>query len=370
ELGWGGYWAWDPVENASLFPWLTATAFLHSMSIYEKKNTLKIWSYFLIFTTFILCIFGTFLTRSGILSSVHAFPENPIGKYFLIFMALLVIYLIVLIANRYSKLSGNEIETYFSREGSFAITNWLFLAFTFVVFWGTLLPLLTGTTGEDQLTVSKEFFYAFTSPLAFSLIFLMGVCPYLIWGRFNYDKLKRNLKLIFFITVLVVLPSSLFWAKNIFGFFGFIIGSFTFVSLIYLLYKDSSAHSSASGKSFLSSLLSIFKKDRRKYGGLIAHLGVTLMFIGIVGSTLYPQDIQQELLPNEYIQISDVTLKYIDIETRKGINFETIGVRMSLYEKNKFKGMITPSMAFYKNPETQTAEVAIKWGIFRDIYVA
>ena len=137
-----------------------------------------------------------------------------------------------------------------------------------------------------------------------------------------------------------------------------------------MLYKDSSAHSSASGKSFWSSFLSIFKKDRRKYGGLIAHLGVTLMFIGIVGSTLYPQDIQQELLPNEYIQISDVTLKYIDIETRKGINFETIGVRMSLYEKNKFKGMITPSMAFYENPETQTAEVAIKWGIFRDIYVA
>ncbi len=372
ELGWGGYWAWDPVENASLLPWLTGTALIHSLTIYKKRKTLKIWTFILAILTFILCIFGTYLTRSGILSSVHAFEVSPIGNYFLVFMVFILASSFGLLwKNAKLIISPKPISSCFSKEGSFLINNWLFAAFTLVVFWGTTLPIITQfSKTEKELTVGKEFFNTFTSPIAFLFIFLIGVCPYLSWENFELFSLQKKINKPFLFSFFLFLPFIYFFENKFFGLVAFYLSLFTISLTLYLIIQDIKRRSLISKESRGESFFHLFTRDKHRYGGLISHLGVVLIFMGIIGSTLYKVELQSQLYPQQTQLISDITLRYERPITKKGPNYESIGALLTLYEKGIEKGVLIPALSFYETPKTTTAEVAIKWGPFRDIYIA
>ncbi len=206
ELGWGGYWAWDPVENASLIPWLTATAYLHSVIIQEKKNMLRLWNMILIVSTFFLCILGTFITRSGIISSVHTFAESSIGSFFLIFLAFIFFFCSALILSKLQEIKGKErLESILSRESSFLFNNLLFMALAIAVLWGTIFPMLSEAITGDKITVAAPFFNKVSSPLAFLLLLLTALCPYIAWRKASLKKLLYNLAIPIIISLVVAI---------------------------------------------------------------------------------------------------------------------------------------------------------------------
>lgn len=193
ELGWGGYWSWDPVENASFMPWLTGTAFLHSVMIQEKRNMLKVWNMVLIVTTFLLTIFGTFITRSGLISSVHSFGESSLGYFFLVFLSIVAIFSLNLLLSRLDLLrSNNELDSFLSRESSFLFNNLLFLTAAFVIFWGTIFPIISEVVRGVKITVGPPFFNQISLPIGILLLLVTGICPLIAWKKSSYKNLKRN----------------------------------------------------------------------------------------------------------------------------------------------------------------------------------
>lgn len=378
ELGWGGYWAWDPVENASLLPWLTGTALLHSLSVYEKRKSLKVWTYFLLAATFLLCIFGTFLTRSGVVSSVHSFGASPVGSYFLVFLFLAIVFCFFLIYRRYKELVGLPLDSYLSREGSFALTNWLFIAFTVMVLWGTILPIFTGLFTGEQKLVQRVFFDRLSLPLIYGLVALLGFCFYLRWERFDWLALKERIFVPLALGVLIALPfffifppGMVDWKGTLLGWFSFVLGGFSLASTFYRLYLDYSARSSFGG------FLSYVFRDRRRYGGLIAHLGVLIMFFGIIASNVYKAETQRRVKPGETFKLRDVEVKYLKPVEKHHQNFDSLEALCEVRLNGKLAGKLSPGLGFYplpKNPETGgptvTAEVDILEGFWRDIYLA
>ncbi len=371
ELGWGGYWAWDPVENASLFPWLTGTAFIHSLSVYQKRKTLKLWSFLLIILTFFLCIFGTYLTRSGVLqTSVHSFAPSLIGVYFLAFLAVAVPLSFIVLFRRYKEVVGKSIANYLSREGSFALNNWFFALFTFVVLWGTLLPIITGVIQGRQQAVDRAYFDRFTSPLIYLIVLLLSFCFYLVWEKFNLGQLLNKLKLPFVAALPLAVGFIFAFPRNPVGWLGFLIGSFAFTSTFYRVFIDVKQRVEKAEQSWGGALLYLLRKDRRRYGGIIAHIGVSILFLGIIASTIYRGEQQAKLRMGEEMRVADVVLRYEQPVQEQGNNYEAIGVELSLFENNTSRGKLYPMMAYYPRPGSQTSEVAVKWGFWRDVYVA
>lgn len=378
ELGWGGYWAWDPVENASLLPWLTGAALLHSLSVYEKRKNLKVWTYILLIATFLLCIFGTFLTRSGIISSVHSFGASPLGTYFLVFLFLATVFCAYLVYRRYNELASLPLDSYLSREGSFALTNWLFVAFTILVLWGTILPIFTGIFSGEQKLVQRGFFDSLSLPIIYGLVILLGFCFYLRWERFDWPTLKEKLLVPLVLGIFIALPFFFLfpwglvkWKGSLLGWFSFILGGFSFASTIYRLYLDYQARSGSG--SFLSYLF----RDKRRYGGLIAHLGVLIMFFAIISSNVYKAETQRRVKPGETFKLRDVEVKYIKPVEKQHQNFESLEALCEVRLKGRKIGSLQPGLGFYplpKNPDTGgptvTAEVDILEGFFKDIYLA
>lgn len=378
ELGWGGYWAWDPVENASLLPWLTGAALLHSLSVYEKRKNLKVWTYILLVATFLLCIFGTFLTRSGIISSVHSFGASPLGSYFLVFLFLATAFCVYLVYRRYNELASLPLDSYLSREGSFALTNWLFVAFTILVLWGTILPIFSGIFSGEQKLVQRGFFDSLSLPIIYCLVILLGFCFYLRWERFDWPALKEKLLAPLGIGLLIALPffflfpwGTTGWKGSLLGWFSFLLGGFSLASAFYRLYLDYKAQ--VSFKSFLSYIF----RDKRRYGGLIAHFGVLIMFFALIASNVYKAETQRRIKPGESFKLRDVEVKYLKPVEKKYENFDSLEALCEIWVKGKKIGNLNPGLGFYplpKNPETGgptvTAEVDVLEGFLRDIYLA
>ncbi len=377
ELGWGGYWAWDPVENASLLPWLTGAALLHSLSVYEKRKNLKVWTFVLLVATFLLCIFGTFLTRSGIISSVHSFGASPLGTYFIIFLLLATAFCVYLIYRRYRDLVSLPIDSYLSREGSFTLTNWLFVAFTLLVLWGTILPIFSGLFTGEQKLVQREFFDSLSLPIIYSLVILLGFCFYLRWERFDWPALKEKILPPLILGFAIALPFFFLfpWGtargkSNLLGWFSFFLGGFSLASAFYRLYLDYKVQKE-------SRFLSFVLRDKRRYGGLIAHIGVLVMFFALIASNVYKVETQRRVKPGETFKLRDVEVKYLKPVKKQHQNFESIEAFCEIRLKGKKIGSLTPGLAFYplpKNPDTGgptvTAEVDILEGFLRDIYLA
>lgn len=367
ELGWGGFWAWDPVENASLLPWLSGTALLHSITVYEKKRTLKIWTYILAFISFFLCILGTYITRSGAIASVHAFQASPIAGYFLTALILILFVPLFILVSRYREIQPEDIKSYLTREGTYAIANWLFTAFTVVVLWGTMFPLFSnifgGSAGGDEgLSVGRAFFDTYTAPIMFAIAFLIAICPHFTYRGVDLKKVIRIILFGYIAGAIVVALTWSFWSTNFVGALAGATGIAGLFTTIYLFVED---YLRSKGR-----FVERFLRNGRRYGGFIAHIGAILMFIGVFAATIYKTETNLTLNPGESGSFKDVKIVYEEPVYFKGPNYETFGVKVTLVDSGKVVGSLYPSFSYYPASNQQTYEVDIDWGIWRDVYLA
>ncbi len=283
ELGWGGYWAWDPVENASFMPWLTGTAFVHSIIIQEKKNMLKIWNMILIILTFTLCIFGTFLTRSGVMSSVHSFTASGLGPLFFVFVILILIVSYGLLYIRRNDFKTEKrLESFSSRESGFLFNNVIFVVMCFAVFWGTIFPVISEAVRGTKITVGPPFFNQINIPIGLILLFLTGVGPLLAWRKTSKESLIKNFTLPLSVGVLV---AGVLFVSGIRGnaLIALSLSSFVLMTILIEFWRGVSIRSRKFGESITFAFYQLIQKNRSRYGGYIAHLGIVLMFIGFSG---------------------------------------------------------------------------------------
>jgi len=327
-LGWGGYWGWDPVENAALMPWLTATPFLHSVMIQEKRGMLKRWNMFLVILTYDLMIFGTFLVRSGVLSSVHSFAQSAIGPLFFTFIALTFVASIYLLSRRWNELhTETQMTSWFSREGFFLINNLLFIGILVVVFWGVIFPILTealGFVGDlipslrdtftgQKVTVGPSYYESATGPLWAGLLFLMGICPLTAWRISTMKSLGRNIwkptAVSFAVPIALVATGMQNWIAVLAFWLTALVGAVT----LYEFYKGASARSRRSGKNFLVELWLLVARNRRRYGGYLIHFGIVLMALGVIGIEMFQTETQATVDRGEQIVLGDYSITYDDL---------------------------------------------------------
>jgi cytochrome c-type biogenesis protein CcmF len=369
ELGWGGFWMWDPVESASLMPWLTGTAFLHSVMIQEKKNMLKVWNMFLIIITFALTLFGTFLTRSGILSSVHTFSESALGPIFLAFIAVVLILSFGLLAYRLDLLRGrNELDSVISRESSFFLNNLLFVGVTFAVFWGTVFPLIAEAVRGVKLTVAAPYFNQMTIPIFLAILVLSGICPLIAWRRASLGNLKRNFirPAAFGVGVGTVL--AVLGVRHIYALMSFSLVAFVLATIGAEFYRGTRAWQSKSGDGWARSLRTLVARNQRRYGGYLVHVGILFIFVGATGKA-FVKETQATLSDGESAQVGDYTLTYQGQRSYEYLNRYVLASTIEVWKGERFLGELYPQKRWYGNSEQPTTEPAIRSRLTEDLYV-
>lgn len=369
-LGWGGYWGWDPVEIAALMPWLTGTAFLHSVMIQEKKGMLKHWNMILIILTFDLVLFGTFLTRSGVLSSVHSFAQSAIGPMFFIFIGFTFVVSIALLIHRWADLrSETEMKSMLSREALFLLNNLFFLSILVVSFWGVIFPLLSELFTGSKVTVGPPFYERATGPLWGALILLMGVAPLSAWGHSTIKTLGRAI----WKPAIAALIAPI-WALAA-GITNWIaIGGFTLIALvitvtIHEFWRGARARSRKSGKNFFTELWTLIKRNRRRYGGYIIHISMVLIGIGIIGIELFQSDTQQHIGIGENIELAGYTVQYdrLDQFRHEDGRLITRG-ELTLSKDGKELATLAPRYDLYPDGQPMTIP-AVRSTLVDDVYV-
>ena len=269
-LGWGGYWGWDPVENASLLPWITATAFLHSVMMQEKKGMMKVWNVVLVSTTFFLCIFGTFLTRSGVVNSVHAFAQSPIGTYFVTFLAIGIALTVYLILSRLEYLKSEaQLESVLSRESSFLFNNLILLASCFAVLWGTLFPVISEAVTGEKISVDGPFFNRVEIPIALFLLLLTGVGPLIAWRKSSFESLRKAFIIPPGTGVAVAIGLAIMGVRNGYALMSFMLCTFVLATVLIEFIKGASAIRSKSGSNILVAMVELTHRNTRRYGGYL-----------------------------------------------------------------------------------------------------
>ena len=365
ELAFGGYWAWDPVENASLLPWLTGTAFLHSLAVYKKRKMFKIWASVLSLTTFLMCILGTFITRSGIIESVHAFGRSSIASYFFWFMIIFTLAYIFLILYRRKSFKGNEIQSLISKDYGFYINNMILLFFTAIVTIGTFYPVITELLIDNQISLGPSFYNKLVVPLGYTYLLFIGVCPLLGWKGTDASRFVKKITYPLVISLVGAVAIFLFWDKNLLGTTGLFICIFAGITTIRTLYNEFKA-----GKKQGSNLWHKIKANRARYGGMISHIGIVIIFVGLIGSSFYLAESEATLKKGESLKVKDVTVKneglFVDSsESSK----EIIGANLALSVDEEYKGELTPKMIYHFKQDVWTSKVSIESGPVRDIFV-
>jgi len=371
ELGWGGYWAWDPVENASLIPWLTATAFLHSVMIQERRGMLKIWNMTLILLTFLLTIFGTYMTRSGVVASVHSFARQPVlGGMFLAFIVSVAALGAGLIGWRYRALrSENRIESYLSREAVFLFNNVVLLGLAFAILFGTMFPTVYEMVKGSRISVGPAFFNKVTIPLFLILLVLTGVGPTISWRKATASHLIRNFSLPI-AAALVTIGIFEFWGiRGLKAPAG--IGCIVFVlsCLILEFARDSRARSASTGEGALAALGSLIGKNRRRYGGYIVHAGFAITALGIVVSSGY--QIQQEirLSPGQSARVDRFDLRFLGLTEGRLPNAEFVQATLDVVSGGVPLGRIVTEKRLYEKTEQPHTETGLISRLGYDFYV-
>ena len=369
-LGWGGYWAWDPVENASFMPWLTGTAFLHSVMIQEKRGMLKVWNLVLITLTFALVIFGTFLTRSGILSSVHAFAEGPVGIFFLAFLATVVLGTLGLLLWRAEQLRvPGELDSLVSRESAFLLNNLLLVAFCFTVFLGTIFPLLAEAVRGVKVSVGAPFFNYVNVPIGLALLFLMGVGPVIPWRRASWASLRRN---VVWPTATAALATALLMVAGVRGFFpvlGFVLPAFVGATVVMEFGRGMRARRRLQGEGWGTAFRGLVERNRRRYGGLIVHLGVVLLTIGIVGSSTYKLEREAALAPGESFQVGRYTVRFDGLEGAEAPTHFRVWGAFTVSTDGRPGRVLKPAQRFYQGYDSPFASVDARYGLREDLYL-
>lgn len=372
ELGWGGYWAWDPVENASFMPWLTATAFLHSVMIQERKNMLKVWNISLIIISYALTLFGTFLVRSGVLTSVHAFSNSNLGLYFLVFMGVAVIGSLYVLMNRYNllKRSAGEFNSFVSKESSFLINNLLLVGAAFAVFWGTIFPLVSEAIRGTKVTVGTPFFNTVEAPILLCMMFVMAVCPMLAWQRSSVKNLRKNFLIpailaVIGMVLMVVLGIQKAWA---------VIGYGVIILLLithYLeFYRGVKARRKMTGENPFVALYRLMVKNRRRYGGYLVHLGIAFIAMGIIGSQNYDLQTMKTIDLGKSIEIKDYRINYDKLDQKKEGKNDVVFADVEVFKDGKKLGTFEPQKIFYANSEDEpSSQVSIISSLKEDLYI-
>ena len=373
ELGWGGFWAWDPVENAALMPWLTGTAFLHSVMIQEKRNMLKIWNVVLIILTFGLTIVGTFLTRSGIINSVHAFTQSEIGPAFLIFLAFILVIGFALLFKRIQMLeSEHKIESVLCRENAFLAQNVLLVGIAFTVLLGTTFPLLAEAVRGTKLSIQAPFFNTIIAPMGYLLLLLMGVGTLIAWRKSSWEGLRRNFKnpLILATVGTVFLAwfladRNLLWSVHTI----FWLTIFVTSTIVLEIVKAVQAKSSQTKSNFIIVLFYVIARNPRRYGGLLIHFGVVLMFLGFAG-TFFKVERNMTLEPGVPQQIGEYTLEFKQMEEFTVGNATHRASIVEVYDKEgDFLEVLKPAKSFYPTQPQPLTEVAIRRSFLEDLYL-
>ena len=359
ELGWGGYWAWDPVENASFMPWLLGTAFLHSLMGQEKRGMFKTWNLILILLTFIFTIFGTFIVRSGVLQSVHAFAKSPLlGGFFLGFILVIIIFSsLVGIFKREMLKSEMAIESFVSREASFLLNNLIFLVSTFAILWGTIFPLFTQFFTKQQVTVGAPFFNQVNIPIFLVLLFLTGLCPLLAWSKTSLKSILNNFLLPLVLALVAGGLLFLFRVRSPYALISFFFSIFVLVTIIQEFIR------AGLRKNFLSLLWS----NRRRYGALIIHLGVVSLFVGIAGSAFNSVK-EVTLRKGESVEVKNYTFKYEDFMRNDTPLAHIHRTVLGVYKNKKKIATLNPEKNYDKSYEQWFAEVAVHTNLKEDIY--
>jgi cytochrome c-type biogenesis protein CcmF len=373
ELGWGGYWAWDPVENASLMPWLIGTAFLHSVMVQEFRGMLKVWNVVLIILAFTLSVFGTFLTRSGILDSIHAFAEGNIGVYFLTFIAISLLGSLLLLFNRLPLLrADNELDSLVSRETAFLANNVVFVGIAFAVFWGTMYPIISEAATGQRVTVGPPYFNVVVGPILLGMLVLMGVAPLLPWRRATRSHLMRHL-LPPTVAGLVALPLlALAGVREWAVFVALALVVFVTVGHALEVWRGWKAQRMRSGERAPGALLSLIERNRRRYGGYIIHMGVVLMTIGIVISSFYQSEIDVTVGPGERFVFGGYDMEFTGLLQGRTAVMERISAPLLVRdEQGQQLAMLHPAIDWhFKVPGGQReTEIAIKKFPLEDLYV-
>ena len=375
ELGWGGYWAWDPVENAAFMPLLVATAFLHSIQIQEKKDMMKVWNMSLVLLTFVMTIFGTFITRSGLIQSVHTFDEATLGYYFLAFLGVIIAICVVLILMRLPLLrSKNELDSFLSRESSFLFNNLFLLGIGFATFWGTIFPIISEAVRGVKITVGPPFYNQVNVPIGLVLLALIGIGPVIAWKRATWSNLKKNFLLPItaaLITAVVLFPVvPLQERAEIFTYITFILCVFVLTSILREFFKGASARRDQHGGTFMGELASLTWHNKRRYGGYIVHIGVVLIFAGIAGSQAYGIHDQKHLKIGESMQLRDYTITYEKLVAVEATSVKTrVIAQIGVFRDNQRVWTGRPEKEYYKGQNQPVSEVDVRSTIVEDIYL-
>lgn len=371
ELGWGGYWAWDPVENASLLPWLTATAFVHSIMIQERRGMLKVWNMVLIWLTWELTLIGTFLTRSGVVQSVHSFALSAVGPMFAAFIVATMIGFLALLVWRLPLLkSENQLDAVLSRETSFLTQNVIFVVIMAATFLGTIFPSISELVVGDKISLNAPYFNRVNGPIFFALLVLMGAAPLLAWRRSAPETLRRNFTVPILAALLSVPLLFLLGNRNTAGFIGFAALFFVFAGIIQEYVRGVAARRAATGEPLPVALVNLVRRNGRRYGGYVVHIGVLLIALGIIGNEFYQSEGQANLKVGESITVANYTLTYRGLEARQGPNYTEFTARLDLTRAGRPLGQILPTKHIYnKNQEQPMTEVGLRPGPIEDVYV-
>jgi cytochrome c-type biogenesis protein CcmF len=368
-LGWGGYWGWDPVENASLMPWITATAFLHSVMMQEKKGMMKVWNMVLVSGTFLLSILGTTLTRTGLVSSVHAFAQSPVKPYFTSFLiASTVLTAIAIIKNLPYLKSEVKLESVISRESSFLFNNLILLASCFAVLWGTLFPvLMEAMTGEKE-TIDGPYYNRVNIPIALFLIFLTGVGPLIAWRKSSLNSLKRAFTVPLIIGAAVMAALGALGMRDIAALISFGLCAFVIASILGEFWKGSRAIQAKEKLPFPKAVFELTWRNTRRYGGYLVHLGIVGMFIGFTGSAFNKHE-THELSLNQVLRFGPFDLKLVNVHDDENADYQYSRATLDVSKDGQVIQQLEPEIRFYKSSQEQSSMIGIRRRPDQDLYV-
>ena len=370
ELGWGGFWAWDPVENAAFMPWLTGTAFLHSVMIQEKRNMLKIWNVVLIIITYGLTIIGTFLTRSGVVNSVHSFTQSEIGPAFLVFLAVVLVVGFALLFRRIQMLeSEHKMEAVLCRENAFLVQNVIFVSMAFTVLLGTTFPLLAEAIRGTKLSIQAPFFNTIMAPMGYVLFFLMGIGTVIAWRKSSKESLRRNFQNPMITATLGTTILAVVIPFHLEAFTIFWIAIFVTATILIEVGKAAQVKGKQLQAGLLVGLIHVFQRNQRRYGGLVIHLGVVLMFLGFAG-TFFSEERDLTLEREEMVPLNAYYLKFTGVEQFQVRNATHRAAIIEVYNQDKqLLEVMKPAKSFYPTQPQPLTEIALRREFLKDLYL-
>ncbi len=377
-LGWGGYWGWDPVENASFMPWLTGTAFLHSVMMQEKKGMMKSWNVWLIFSTFLLTLLGTLLTRAGLVSSVHAFAQSSIGTWFMVFMGIvLAVCIFTYILQRDHLKADHHLESLVSRESSFLFNNLVLLVACFVILWGTLFPILSEYVEGSKVTVGAPFYNRVAIPIGLFLLFLTGVGPLLPWRSTSLRAVRRNF----------ILPTIALWGMvivcfaagvrpwkdgafepgNFYALVAFALSAAVMAAILSEFFRGAGVIARQSGKNLATSMYLLTRRNTRRYGGYIVHIAVVIVVIGLAGAA-FNRNTEQELALHDKMSVGPYTLECVGFTQDSNANYNSDYALLDVYRNGKKQFQMAPEKRVYlasQQPQTMVAVHSVpSWDLY------